>query len=436
MTASTVRRGATILVTGAGGFLGGRIAERLVLEYGATVRVLLRSLAGAAKIATLPVEYRRGDVTDLAAVTDAAKGCDVVMHCASRIEPGVAPEATTTFLGTRTVAYACSMLRAKLVHISSSSVYGIPSTFVVDETAPHRPRHRKDTYALAKIAAERLLQQCCKDRCLEAAILQPTMIFGPHSVEWTLTPLSMLQLADIAMAEDDKSVCNAVYVDDVVTAAVLAANACDTTCQSYLINGKHLLTWTDYLSRHAAMGTPGKIVVVSRKRLEQLRGEASRSRSVSRTLIRLLRDQPEIRSALLSTRVGGGAFSLLQKYGSRRLMASIRHKLTGRREQGPPTIAFPKAPSPPLRLPPQHFLDLATQTHRYSSAKAERKLAYVPHYSVDTALPRLKAWAEWSRLIGNARQRPPFSTHETDWWVEEEKEEEFLAHRSPLMERR
>src|SRR5437899_10351238 len=92
------------------------------------------------------------------------------------------------------------------------------------------------------------------------------------------------------------------------------------------------------------MGTTGKIVVVSRKRLDQLRAEVSRSRSVSRTLIRLLRDQPEIRSALLSTSVGGGAFSLLQKYGSRRLMASIRHKLTGRREQGPPTIAFPKPP--------------------------------------------------------------------------------------------
>jgi NAD-dependent epimerase/dehydratase family protein len=90
MTTSPVCRGATILVTGAGGFLGSRIADRLVLEHGAGVRVLLRSLAGASKIATLPVEYRRGDVTDLAAVTDAAKGCDVVMHCASRIEPGVA----------------------------------------------------------------------------------------------------------------------------------------------------------------------------------------------------------------------------------------------------------------------------------------------------------------------------------------------------------
>ena len=348
------------------------------------------------------MEYRRGDIRDLAAVIDAAKGCDVVMHCASRIEPGVAPEATTTCLGTRIAAHACSTLSAKLVHISSCSVYGIPSTSVVDETAPYRPRYRKDTYALAKIAAERVLQECCKNRGLQAAILQPTMIFGPHSAEWTLTPLSMLQQADIAMPEDDRSICNAVYVDDVVSAAVLAADACDTTCQSYLINGRDFLTWTDYLSRLAAMGTPGKIVALSRERLEQLREEASQSRSLRRTLINLLRDHPEIRWALLSTRMGGGAFSLLQKHGSPRLMTFIRDKLTGRREQGTPTITFPNASGLPLRLPPQHFLDLATQTHRYSSAKAERKLAYVPRYSVDMALPRLKAWAEWSRLVGNA----------------------------------
>jgi hypothetical protein len=146
-------------------------------------------------------------------------------------------------------------------------VYGIPSASVVDETAPYRPRYRKDTYALAKIAAERILQECCRDRGLEAAILQPTMFFGPHSDEWTLAPLAMLKQADLAMAEGDRSICNAVYVDDVAAAAVLAADACDKTCQAYLINGKDLLTWTDYLSRHAAMGTPGQVVTLPQARM-------------------------------------------------------------------------------------------------------------------------------------------------------------------------
>jgi hypothetical protein len=197
-----------------------------------------------------------------------------------------------------------------------------------------------------------------------------------------LTPLAMLQQADIAMPEGDWSICNAVYVDDVATAAV-----------------KDLLSWTHYLSRHAAMGTLGHIVTLPSARFEQLRAEANESRSPPRTLVQLLRDQPEIRSALLSIRLAWGAFSFLQR---RDLRTSIRRKLTEQSAQGIAAIAFHQRPGLPLRLPPQNFLNLSTQSHRYSSGKAERKLAYVPRYSVDTALSRLRAWAEWNHLVREA----------------------------------
>jgi nucleoside-diphosphate-sugar epimerase len=389
-----------ILVTGAGGFLGSRIVERLLLERRAEVRVLLRTFRGASRIATLPVEYRRGDVTDISAVTDAAMGCDVVIHCASGIEPGVAPESTSTCLGTRIAAKACAQAKAKLVHISSCSVYGIPDARVVDETAPHRPRHRNDTYALAKIAAEANLRAFCRKHGLKAAILQPTMIFGPYSQEWTLTPLAMLEQSDIAMPEGDHSICNVVYVDDVASAAFLAINACDTSCESYLINGKDLPTWSEYLSRHTDMGALGKVISVSREKLDQLRAEMAQSSSLSRVLLGLLRNDPRIRAAILSTRMASNAYSLLQKCVSRRLMTVIRVKLTGRQEAGPPTIGFARVPDLPLRLPPPHFLELASQTHRFSGAKAARLLGYSPRHSVDTALPLLRAWAKWSRLVG------------------------------------
>src|SRR5262249_250156 len=144
-------------------FLGSRIVERLVLERRSKVRVLLRSLRGASKIATLPVEYRRGDGTDIGAVRDATLGCDVVIHCASRIEPGLPAESTSTCVGTRTAAMASAEAKAKFVHISSSAVYGNPDAPLVDETVPHRPRHRKDTYGLAKVAAEAKLRTLCRE---------------------------------------------------------------------------------------------------------------------------------------------------------------------------------------------------------------------------------------------------------------------------------
>jgi nucleoside-diphosphate-sugar epimerase len=388
----------TILVTGASGFLGSRIVERLVLERRANVRVLLRSFRGASSIATLPVEWRRGDVTDLAAVKDAALGCDAVIHCASRIEPGVAPKSTSTYVGTRIAATACAHVKARFIHISSCSVYGIPNTSVVDEAAPHRARHRGDTYALAKIAAEADLRVYCKEHGLRAAILQPTMIFGPFSQEWTVTPLAMLQQSNVAMPEDDRSICNTVYVDDVVSATLLAADACDVSCQSYLINGKDLRTWSQYLSRHTDMGAQGQIITVSREKLERLRTQASQGRSLSRAFLHLLRTEPRLRAAILSTRVAGGAYSLLQKYASEQLITVIRTMLKGRRDAQPPMVTFAPKPELPLRLPPPHFLELMGQTHRFSHAKAERILGYSPRYSIDSALPLLKAWAEWSRL--------------------------------------
>src|SRR4051794_15694039 len=107
MCVSAMHSGSTILVTGASGFLGSRIVELLVLERQAHVRVLLRSLRSASSIATLPVEYRCGDVTDIKAVLDAATGCDTIIHCASRIESGVPPKSTSTYLGTMVAARAC-----------------------------------------------------------------------------------------------------------------------------------------------------------------------------------------------------------------------------------------------------------------------------------------------------------------------------------------
>jgi nucleoside-diphosphate-sugar epimerase len=389
----------TILVTGASGFLGSRIVERLVLERRAKVRVLVRSFGRASSIATLPVDWRRGDITDLAAVKDAAIGCEAVIHCASRIEAGVAPKSTSTYVGTRIAATACAHAKARFIHISSCSVYGIPSTSVVDEAAPHRPRHRGDTYALAKIAAEADLRVYCKAHGLRAAILQPTMIFGPFSQEWTLTPLAMLQQSNIAMPEDDRSICNAVYVDDVVSATLLAADACDLSCQSYLINGKDLRTWSEYLSRHTDMGAQGRIIGVSREQLKHLRSQATRASSLSKTVLHLIRTEPKLRAAILSTRVAGGAYSLLQKHASERLITAIRAMLLGRRDVEAPIVTFASKPELPLRVPPPHFLELANDTYRFSHAKAERMLGYSPRYSIDSALPLLKAWAEWSRLV-------------------------------------
>src|SRR5437899_10163551 len=75
-------QGKKVLVTGGTGFIGGRLVERLVLEWGAQVRVLVRNFAHAVRVARFPIEMVPGDTTDANAMKSAAKGCDAIFHCA------------------------------------------------------------------------------------------------------------------------------------------------------------------------------------------------------------------------------------------------------------------------------------------------------------------------------------------------------------------
>jgi nucleoside-diphosphate-sugar epimerase len=400
MPAAAVERKTSYLVTGAGGFLGSRVVDALVQTGTADVRALVRSPPSALKIAHLAVERVYGDVTNRAAVDATIGGTDIVIHCASRVENDVGTEATTTCLGARVVAEACAKARVKLVHISSCAVYGIPDRATVDETMPHRPRYKHDRYGLAKIAAEAAIRAICKESGLEAAIIQPTMIYGPESSEWTLEPLRMLTEANIAMPANDSSVCNAVYVDDVVRASLLAASHCSRECPSYLVNGPELEPWIAFLERNAELGTPGRVVAMSTNELQGLEHEQKRSKDLLQTFARISSRNPDFRRELLSTNLGGAAFSLISRFGPAGLMKALRATYsTGAASSGPPEITFASAAELPLKLPPAHFRELARQSHAYSHAKAMREIGYRPLFGLDQAFARIKDWAQWSRLI-------------------------------------
>ena len=350
------------------------------------------------RIASLPISYWIGDVTDEAGLVEAARGCSWIINCASRIEAGKKAEETTTFLSARSSARASLETGAQLVHISSCSVYGTPSQPQVDEFAPLRPRHRHDTYAMAKIAAETHLKSLASTNGLRAMILQPTMIYGPYSEEWTNAPLAMLRASDIAMPENDRSVCNAVFVDDVVSAIFLAMERCDTSCSSYLINGTDLPTWTGFLQRHAALGTDGKIVSVPPEKITSIQASARKQRSLVRTAMSIVREQPQVRSALLSTGLIGGAFGLAQRMIPRRTFEIARRRIRGGEPSGAGSLMHQDA-GLPLALPLPHFLTLATETHRFSCEKARRDLGYEPRFALDQAFAIIGQWARWSRLV-------------------------------------
>lgn len=164
--------GRTVLVTGGSGYFGTVLCGR-ALACGDRVRVLDLNPPPASP----DVEYVAGDVRDAAVVRAACEGVDVVLHNVAQV-PLARDRSlfeSVNVVGTANVLVAARDARvAKVVHTSSSAIFGIPERNPVTEDTPPRPL---EAYGRAKLEAERL----CRDAAaggLDVTIVRPRTVLG------------------------------------------------------------------------------------------------------------------------------------------------------------------------------------------------------------------------------------------------------------------
>jgi NAD dependent epimerase/dehydratase len=234
MTDTTIRalKGRRVLVTGAGGFIGSRLCERLV-EAGASVRALVRytSDGEAGWLDRSPVrghiEVKRGDLADRDSVADAVGNTELVFHLGALIAipySYLAPESyvRTNILGTLNVLQAVRERDvARLVHTSTSEVYGSART--VPMTEDH-PLIGQSPYSASKIAADKLAESYHRSFGAPVVTLRPFNTFGPRQSARAVIPTVTAQLLagrPIRLG-DTRPTRDFVYVDDTVDAFLRA----------------------------------------------------------------------------------------------------------------------------------------------------------------------------------------------------------------------
>jgi len=195
--------GRSVLVTGAGGFIGSHLAEALVIA-GASVRAFVRYNSrnnyGCLEFCDPAVldelEVFTGDLENPEAVSGAIAGCDAVLHLGALVPIPYSYRhpreyVTTNVIGTLNVLEAARRLDvARVVHTSTSEVYGTANTVPIPE---YDPLHPQSPYAATKVGADQLALSYSRSFGLPVVVARPFNTFGPRQSARAVIPTIITQ---------------------------------------------------------------------------------------------------------------------------------------------------------------------------------------------------------------------------------------------------
>ncbi|HVW39577.1 MAG TPA: NAD-dependent epimerase/dehydratase family protein [Pirellulales bacterium] len=213
-----------VLVTGASGFIGCRVAEILSRRAGYRVRALVHDPAHASRVARLDAELVQGDLTNADDVRSVMDGCDAVVHCAVGTAYGNRKEIFRVSVGgTENLLEAAIAAKAsRFVHLSSIAVHGDDARGVIDESTPLRPG--RGDYSASKAEAERRVLAAV-GRGLPAVVFRPGCVYGPYGATFTTRPIEHLLAGRLVLRGSCDTPSNTVYVDNLVEAIVRSLEA-------------------------------------------------------------------------------------------------------------------------------------------------------------------------------------------------------------------
>ena len=232
----------TAMVTGATGFLGSALVTELVKRQ-QSVRILARDGKKARQQFGEAVTVIAGEITDAARVQQAIDGATTIYHLAGRLyHPGTPPELylRTHVEGTRTLLKACqgqTRLR-RIVHVSTTGVYGITGEIPAAEDAPFAPTN---PYEATKLAGELLALRACQEGGLPVTVVRPGLVYGPGDLH-LLGFFASIKKGLFRAIDGGKALLHPVYIDDLVTAFLLCAERPQAPGRSYNIAGGRPVT--------------------------------------------------------------------------------------------------------------------------------------------------------------------------------------------------
>jgi len=288
-----------VLVTGAGGFIGSRLTEALCAR-GARVRAFVRynSRADIGLLKLLPAEVLRsvevimGDLQDEDALEKAASGTALVFHLGALISIPYSYQhpvevVRANILGTLAVLQACRKAGCRLIHTSTSEVYGSALRVPIDE---QHPLQGQSPYSASKIGADKLVESYYRAFGVPAVTIRPFNTYGPGQSARAVIPTIItqaLQAEEIHLGNLD-ALRDFTYLDDTVAAFIKAAETPGIDGETFNLGSSHEVSIRELSDEIVALTGSRARVVVDEERLRPEKSE----------VVRLLADNSKARRVL------------------------------------------------------------------------------------------------------------------------------------------
>ena len=250
-------KGKKVLVTGATGFIGGRLAYRLATEEGAIVTGLGRSLDKVPFLKSTGVNLQQVDLKDEAAMQAVIAAQDFIFHVAAWLGGGRVADAEEEAYALNVTATENLLRWAKeanvqrVILVSTIGAYGIPTTTDVHENTPLNIE-QTDTYGRTKALGELKAVEVAQEIGIELSIVRPALVYGPRSKSWTVNMLQLVQKGTPVIFGDGQGFAMPVYIDNLVDGMLLTAVSPKAVGEAFNFCDPYI-SWNQFFSYYGKM---------------------------------------------------------------------------------------------------------------------------------------------------------------------------------------
>ena len=237
-----------VLVTGAGGFIGTRVVDRLVQDGCYDIRAHVRRPSSASRIARHDIELVQGDLQNTDDIERIVSNCDAVVHCAVGTDYGSPKNIyNVTVNGTKSlVDFAVENGVKRFVHLSSIAVHDANRSGAINSQTPIITG-KADWYGYTKSLAEKEVLNATS-KGLQPIVIRPGCVYGPFGYTFVMNPLRALNEDRLILQDCAITDSNTVHVDNLAHAISLAVSSPDSSAigSAFPVGDDESWTWGQY----------------------------------------------------------------------------------------------------------------------------------------------------------------------------------------------